>query len=192
MSTPRGKIGRLPLELRSKVNAMIRDNSTAAAIVAYLRSCDVEGVTPQNISSWKRHGYQRWLRRQERLEGMQARREFARQLAEKAAADGDADLTLASNAASALAVDAIQDTLEEFDPTLLKDMLAEKPAKFVDLVDSLTALRRGDQAFVHLRMEFEDYRRRARELAEQTRQRADASGDRDLKALADAMDRALG
>ena len=192
MSTSRGKIGRCPVEVRTEVNRMIRDNKQAATIIKYLSAQGIKGVTPQNVSSWKANGYQDWERRQHKLEAMASRREFARDVAERATADGDEDLTLVSNTAAALAVDAIQDVLEDFEPDQLKEMLAEKPAKFMDLIDALASLRKGDHAFVKLKMEFEEYKSRMRAIAADAKKRAAESGSADLKALADAMDRALG
>lgn len=187
MATARGKIGRLPADVRAEVCRMIRDNRPAADVIAYLAEQGVEGVRPQNVSSWKTHGFQEWARRQERLETMAARREFARELVAEARSEGDGGLELASDAASAMAVDAIQTVLEEFDPVHLSELCAAKPATFVALVDALGTLRKGDQAAVKLRMEFEDYRRRVRAAVEALRAKTDAGGQataEDLRAIA--------
>jgi hypothetical protein len=188
MSTPRGKIGRLPVVLRNQVNAMIRDNKQAPTILAFLAEHDIKNVSPQNLSSWKAHGYQHWERRMHRLDAMQARREFAQTLVRTAAADGTDDLNLASNAAGFLAVDAIQDVLEDFDPENLKELLAEKPDKFMGLVDVLNGLRKGDVAVANLQMKI----REARSALEQARRRAEAEGNTDLADLANQMDKILG
>jgi len=192
MSTPRGKIGRLPAAVRLKINLMIRDNKTAASIQKYLKQEKIKDISPQNISSWKKHGYTEWEKRQDRLEQMSVRREFAKELAEKAALEGDSSLTLASNAASALAVDAIQDVLEQFDPNILRDLLADKPGKFVDLVDSLAGLRKGDQAFLKLKMEFDSYRRKVREDIERLREIADKKGGAKKDDIANIFKEAYG
>lgn len=165
MSTPRGKIGRLSALARGQINALLRDNRPASEIQAMAASYGVKNLTPQNVSAWKKAGYQEWLRRQERLEEMASRREFALDLARRAADEKDPDLLLASNAAAALAVDTIQAALEDFDATRLKELLAEKPAKFMQMIDSLAALRKGDQAFVRLRMEFEKFKEFVRQKA---------------------------
>ena len=194
MSTSRGKIGRLAHEIRHGVNIRIRDNRPAEEILSWLADeHKVSGITPQNLSAWKTHGgYERWLRCQDRLEGMEARREFALQLAREATAGGDESLSLASNAASALAVDAIQSTLEEFDPRLLKELLAEHPEKFTALVDSLAGLRKGDQAFAALRLKFDEYRSKAASLAREANRAAGAGDTEALKRIAAEMDRVLG
>lgn len=167
MSTSTGKIGRLPAAVRSEVNQMIRDNRTADSIIAYLvKSEGVKGVSPQNISSWKKHGYQEWLRRQERIERMQGRREFAEKLVTIEGKDAGSALSLPSEASAVLAVDLIQEVLEEFNPDLLNERLAEKPEKLIGLLDSLAMLRKGDQAFVKLKMEHEKFRAWVRESAQ--------------------------
>lgn len=170
MTTARGKIGRLPVELRHQVNSKIRDNKTFPTIITFLEKEGVKGITRQNLTSWKANGYLSWLRRQERLDGMRARVEFAQAMAK----DSSGGLALESEAASRLAVDSIMEVLEGFDPTLLKDLLAEKPEKFVALVESLASLRKGDHAYVALRMKFEDWRRKVRQHLDQLKEKAEA------------------
>lgn len=174
MSTGRGKIGRLNAEARGHINVLIRDNRPAEDVIALCATLGAKGVTPQNVSAWKAFGYREWERRQQRLEEMASRREFAVDLAGRAGA-GDGGIDLASNAAAALAVDAIQAALEDFDVVGLKDLLAAKPQAFMGLMDSLAALRKGDQAFVKLRMEYEAYRAKVRAMADQLEAMADGS-----------------
>jgi len=188
MATPRGKIGRLSQELRDQLNRMIRDNKTAEEILAFLCAQGIEGVTPQNISTWKRFGYEKWERNQVRIEQMASRRAMAREMIEEARADGDGSLSLASDAASAMAVDALTEVLEDFDPELLKAAIAEKPDRILSLMETLTGIRKRDQDAVVLRQKLEA----ARKLAEQAATAANASGNRDLAAIAEEMGRVLG
>ena len=118
MATPRGKIGRLPETVRNRVNQMLVDNREASEIIAYLDSEGYEGIEPQNISAWKNHGFQKWVERQDRIEGMRDRMEFARALVSESA---PGDMTLASDTATRMAVDMIVAVLEDFDPTTLAD-----------------------------------------------------------------------
>ena len=166
MATPRGKIGRLPEALRAQINGMLRDNKPADEIIALLEAQGVVGVTPQNVSAWKKWGFEKWNRRMERLDEMAARREFSRHLVTEARDEGGDGLTVASDAASAIVVEQIAEALEEFDPLLLKGMLAEKPEKFMDLAHALAATRKGDQSAVLLRQKCEDYERQRQQLAE--------------------------
>lgn len=161
MATERGKIGRLPAEARARINAMIRDNRTAEEIAAECEKLGAPGVTPQNISTWKQFGYAKWLTRQDRLEEMAGRLEFARSIRDRMAESGDA----ASDAASTMAVDLIADALENFTPALLQGRIAERPELVVDLVNALSKIRARDQAAVLLKQKVEDYQRRVRQLA---------------------------
>jgi len=190
MSTPRGKIGRLPYDIRCTVNEMIRDNVSHEVIIGFLDTKGHYGVIPQNVSAWKNNGYRKWQRHQQRIEDMRSRRERSREML---AAAGDEDaLTLESNEAASYAVDIMAHVLEEFDADRLKDLVDEDPKRFMDIVTALDRLRRSDQSFVKLRMEFEAYKRRVRELAEEAREKAAAGGgSEDLAALADAMDQVL-
>lgn len=186
MSTARGKIGRMSAEDRGQVNRLIRDNRPAEEVIALCKRLGEPGVTPQNVSAWKANGYRDWERRQERIEEMAGRREFAVQLAAKAAEEGDSELNLASNAAAALGVDAIMNALEEFDPALLKNLLAEKPEKFMQVLDTLSGLRQGDQKFIQVKMAYDAYRAKVREQADRLAALADgstAASPEDLKAI---------
>jgi hypothetical protein len=182
MSTPRGKIGRLSDEVRQRLNPMLRDNLPAVDIITYLDANGFPGITPQNISSWKRFGYEKWLRRMERLEDMAQTRDWAAQVVARNRAEGNSASSLASDAASLLAVDSIAHALEEFQPDALGSMLAEKPEKFMDLVDSLSRIRGRDQAAVILQQKVDDYKRRLRELVGVVEQKGDATKE-DIQAV---------
>jgi hypothetical protein len=188
MATDRGKIGRLPANLRNAVNGMIRDNKPAEDIIAWLDARGVAGITPQNVSAWKAWGYQKWEARMQQLDEQSARREWARAMLQEARADGDDSASLTSDAASMQAADIIQTALDDFDPQLLRGLLAEKPDKFVEVVKALSSIRTRDQASVALQIKVRD----ARRLTDEARKSAEASGNTDLAKLAAEMDRVLG
>src|SRR4051812_17800637 len=75
--TRKGKIARLPKKLRDVVNLMIQDGATFEQIKTMLEKHDVFGLAKQNLTNWREGGYQDWLKEQERLEDMRAKREFA-------------------------------------------------------------------------------------------------------------------
>ena len=74
----RSKIGRLPWELRVEVCERMRDGATAARLCkwlagrddvsARLRECGMDGISPQNLSDWRKTGYQDWLRDQQKVD----------------------------------------------------------------------------------------------------------------------------
>jgi hypothetical protein len=64
--TPRirnGKVARLPKKTRDAICEMLQDGRTSADILTELGSA-VTGVSAQNISQWKKGGYQDWLEEQ--------------------------------------------------------------------------------------------------------------------------------
>ena len=74
----RGKIARLPNEIREQLNQRLLDGHSASAILPWLNDLppvkeilaaqfENEPVTPQNLSNWRLAGYQHWLKDQKRL-----------------------------------------------------------------------------------------------------------------------------
>ena len=77
--TRTGKIARLPREIRQKLNEGLRAGETAKNLVDWLNdfpvvqtivACEFEGVPirEQNISEWRKGGYQDWLQQENALE----------------------------------------------------------------------------------------------------------------------------
>lgn len=168
----KGKIGRLPVNVRNRINEMMRDGRPYEEIISFAAEHGEPNLKPQNVTAWKEYGYQEWLRRQERIEESRHRVEFAQEFVAKAKEAGDESLATAGDAASMLAVDSILDVLEDFNPENLKALLAEKPGKFVDLVMALQQVRGKDQSAVKLRMEL----KKARDAMRAAAQVADEKG----------------
>ncbi len=74
----RGKIARLPNDIREQLNQRLLDGHSASAILPWLNHLppvqeilaaqfNGEPITPQNLSNWRRAGYQHWLKGQKRL-----------------------------------------------------------------------------------------------------------------------------
>ncbi len=74
----RGKIARLPNEIREQLNQRLLDGHPASAVLPWLNSLPPvievlatwfagEPVTAQNLSNWRLAGYQHWLKGQKRL-----------------------------------------------------------------------------------------------------------------------------
>jgi Protein of unknown function (DUF3486) len=76
----RGKVARLPEEVRQVVNQMMRDGKPYAEIVSHLTSVGQPGIVERNLSRWFRGGFQDWLREQQQVEEMQAERAFAERI----------------------------------------------------------------------------------------------------------------
>lgn len=165
-TTPRGKIGRLTHALREQVNTMLRDNATAEAIITFLTEKGVPGITDQNVSNWKQNGFQKWLAMQDRIDGMRANYDFAQSLVAAEAAEGIDGLTVASDAASRVALSQIMTVLENFNVKDLADTLKEKPAKFIELIHALSSIRQRDQAGAVLKMKLDAFKSAADKLRE--------------------------
>jgi len=75
---PRGKIGRLPKAIQEQVNRRLENGEQARPLVAWLNALpevsDVlaaefsgKPIREQNLSEWRRHGYQKWLEQRQCL-----------------------------------------------------------------------------------------------------------------------------
>jgi len=70
-----GKIARLPEAIRKIVNQMLDENRYYHQIVARLAELGHPGIRPQNLSEWRKGGYQDWLRLKQELDGLKSDRE---------------------------------------------------------------------------------------------------------------------
>ena len=78
MTWQTSKIGRLPTELRERLNAWLRDGATGKNAAAWLneqpevrkvlkREFGGRPISEQNVSQWRRSGYVEWLSHQQAL-----------------------------------------------------------------------------------------------------------------------------
>ncbi len=130
-----GKIARLPKATRDVVNAMIRDGRTYAAIIAEIPDA---GLNEQNLTNWKEGGYQDWLKEQERLDDMRAKREFAVDIVRQG------DGAMMAKAAQELAASQVYEALSEFNAESLKTLLREKPENFAQLFQAVVKANKGN------------------------------------------------
>lgn len=136
-----GKIARLPFEIRTEVNHNLRDGWQYQAIIGWLveKGHAKDGdLNEQNLTNWKNGGHQDWLKEQERLADMQARREFALEIvkANEGSKLHEANLHLAASQ--------IYDVLTDFDPQRLKDLLDESPENYTHVVNALGKLSKSN------------------------------------------------
>ena len=158
---PRGTIGRLPAELRLKINLKLDDNVPATEIAEWLKAehpAELEAVgagdgLARNINNWRPGGYEEWRTRQERLEEMRLRQEFALDLA---GLNGNQDCL--QQAALIMAASHLFETLEDFDITALKNKLADHPELYGMMIDAITKLSRAGLGERKLQLEFTKYR----------------------------------
>ncbi|MCX6908219.1 MAG: hypothetical protein NTY01_09275 [Verrucomicrobia bacterium] len=144
----RSKIARLPFEIRKELNLRLRKNESGKKLVVWLNGLPQmktivaqpefkgEPVTGQNLSEWRRGGYQDWLRKEERLEQWQEKSKFAL----------DATGGNAEEAANVIVALDVAEVLTGFDPELLKDRLKESPETFLDLINAWSNMQRTTTA----------------------------------------------
>lgn len=144
-----GKVARLPKETRDVVNAMIRDGRTYADII---RETGAQ-VNEQNLTNWKEGGHQDWLKEQERLEDMRAKREFALEVVKQNEGSKLHEATLH------LAASQLYEALTDFDLSALKALLAAKPENYANIVNALAKLSKGA-------LDIEKYKEAVRERKE--------------------------
>jgi len=140
-----GKIARAPKAVRDVINEMIRDGATYAQVIKVAEKHDVFGLNEQNLTNWKEGGYQEWLREQERLSDMQAKREFAMEVVRQNEGSKLHEATLQ------LAASQLYEVITDFDLAHLKDLLKAKPENYAAIVNSLAKLSKSG-------LEYEKYR----------------------------------
>ena len=115
-----GKIARIPNEIREQLNRRMRDGEVTATILRWLNDLpEVKSIlaeqfggtaiSPQNVSTWRRNGYQRWLQTQEPFKGIAA-------LAEESGAFSRAGNGNLANGAAALAAARLLDYMRRVPP----------------------------------------------------------------------------
>src|SRR5512140_2798554 len=74
-----GKVARLPKPIRDSICLMLQDGFSYPRIIRELGEAG-KGLTPQNISEWKRGGFLDWQREQEWQRHIRAQQEAALEL----------------------------------------------------------------------------------------------------------------
>jgi len=132
-----GKVARLDAKLREIVNQMMLDGATYPQIIAELAGRGVPDISEDNLSRWFHGGHKDWLKQQQRLADMKSRQEFALQIVQ-----GNKGGTI-HEAASQIAASTLYEAVADFDPALLKDLLATEPENYAKIVTSLARLGEG-------------------------------------------------
>ena len=153
------KIAHLPEALRLEVNRKLRDNVTTKEIVSWLQNDhgsvlkerNITNLWRRNINTWRRGGYAEWLAREERLEEMKARQEFAFEIARR-------DNHSFQKASLTVAASQVYETLEKFDLAALHDRLRDKPELYPILIDSISKLTRAGVAEKRMALDLRKYR----------------------------------
>jgi hypothetical protein len=155
-NSARSKIASLPEKIREEICRRLFDGERGPQILPWLNGLpevqkvlklDYEGlsVSDNNLSVWRKTGYQDWLRRRDRIERT---RELARYAAQQSKADG---ATIADGAAS-IASGKLLELLEAMDDLPLKGADGAKlpVLDLVSIAGALTSLRVSEQNDVRL------------------------------------------
>jgi hypothetical protein len=155
--THNGKIGRLPRAVQEQLNRRIQNGEKGRRMAAWLNSmpevqavlaAEFEGkpIREQNLSEWRKHGYKKWLWRQE---AQQMAREMAAETGEFQA-DGAPPLT------DQMAGWVIVRYLMAIRKLVEKKSGGEPDLKLLrEFCHDVVAVRRGDHCAARLKMEQE-------------------------------------
>jgi hypothetical protein len=127
------KIARLPADLRERLNLLLRDGAPYNAIIRAFRELG-HHLNKTNLSRWHAGGFLDWLREQAFLEEARARLDFSASVLKEPNAD------LVDQASLRVAVLRMHILLTQFDPATLAKKLAESPAAYVRVLNSLCHL----------------------------------------------------
>ena len=132
----RGKVARLPDELRQLVNVMLRDGVPYSQIIQKL-SGKGHKLHCHNLSRWFTGGYQDWLQGQVGLDEIRLKLDFASNLLRLDDTDVFNEATLR------IAVARMYNLLLDFDPAVLKQVLPNSPGAYSRILNSLCKLTEG-------------------------------------------------
>jgi hypothetical protein len=167
--THNGKIGRLPKAVQEQVNRRLENSEKGKVLVTWLNSLpevqavltaefDGKPIREQNLSDWRKHGYKKWLWRQEAME-----------MAQDMAADTG---ELQPAGAKPLADQMAEWVTVRYLMAVRK--LAEKSADgeidlktLRELCHEVVAVRRGDHSAARLKMEQERLEREREKTEEE-------------------------
>jgi hypothetical protein len=155
-SARKGKVATLPAKIREEVNRRLHDGEQARQILPWLNADkDVlrvldelwheEPVTAQNLSEWRRGGFQDWQRQREHIEKIKILADFSSKMAQ--ASGGSL-----SQGAIAIAGGHIMEVLEKVlrgeKPTILNDEGEEVPVQLElkDVIESVATLSHAEVA----------------------------------------------
>lgn len=188
-----GKIARLPKVLRDAVNLALQDGATAARVIDIITvakahgavngdGSEVEIPNDQNVTNWREGGYQDWMKENQRLDDMRAKREFALRIVSENEGGKihEAGLNLAASQ--------IFELLQDFDVTAMKEKMADDPENFSKVVSALARISKEALGFEKYR----DAVVNAKVEIQKLRDPKSSLGDDERKAIIDKVDEILG
>jgi hypothetical protein len=135
-----GNIAQLPRAIRDQVNRMLDDGCRFKAIIAWLDTNGHPGIKPNNLTEWKKGGFQEWLELDWRL----AREERLRELSYDIATTNEGSKT--QEAAIQIAANFLFQVFLKFDPDKLAKELDLNPQQITTVLNAFSRInRRGTE-----------------------------------------------
>ena len=136
----KGKIARLPKDLRDQVNNGLLNGERYEDIITALGDSG-KGITKVNLHNWSTGGYQDWLKEQRLLDECRMRHELTLDFArENHGTDG-------IQAAHNITIELICRAVAEFGPDTLKDAFQKNPLNLLRAIMALSRLTSGSLKF---------------------------------------------
>jgi hypothetical protein len=142
----RGKVARLPHQVRELLNLMLRDGVPYADITTKIAE---HGYTlnADNLSRWHSGGYQTWLREQDLLDDQHARLHFVSRVLNEKHSQAIQETSIR------IAILRMYNLLLDFNPAVLKDRIAENPGAYARILNALCKLSSGAIELERLRLD---------------------------------------
>jgi DNA-binding transcriptional ArsR family regulator len=167
IQTHNGKIARLPQVIREQLNRRLNDGEPGGGLLEWLNALPAvqavlaaefggSRISPQNLSNWRRGGYQHWQKQQERRANVRQLTEDTRELTD------DAGGVEVSHHLSAVLVAELTESARDSLATVTDPV--ERCARIGEFLHALARVRRQDNLAGRLAIERE---RRARERVEE-------------------------
>jgi hypothetical protein len=192
--TRTGKIARLPINIRHKLNTRLDNGDLGATLVEWLNSqkevrgvlaahFDSRPINEQNLTEWKQGGFLDWQRQQEACERVRGLVELSDELDDTAGRR-----TISNRLAGVLAAELAAEVSKRLDETTDP---RERWQYLCDALRQLKDLRQGDQIAARAKMEFERWEIECKKRAEKdTSDKIQKLKDQATKPIWDALKRA--
>jgi hypothetical protein len=132
-----GKIARLPKETRDMINRMLDDGIPYHVIIDELGEAG-EGLNAQNLTNWKKGGYQEWVKNQDLIERTRAQTELAIDLLRQT--DGTANAARVVEACHMVGATQLMEALLDHGDEAIKKLLVDKPETYIRILNIVCRL----------------------------------------------------
>ena len=131
-----GNIAQLPCALRDQVNQMLDDGCRYHKIIAWLNNNGHPGIKPNNLTRWRKGGYQEWLAEKRELAHEEKLLEFSHKIATTN------EESKAHEAAIRVVTNFLFQVFLKFDPNKLATELDMKPTQITPVLNAFSRISR--------------------------------------------------